>query len=355
MLPGMTDFRPPPFHAARPQLVAPVRTDATGAAGPTRSQAATDRWRRCSRGRYVPSYVDGTLVEQRIVEASALLPSLYGAVTGWAALRWLGGAWFDGNAPDGSPLPVPLASPLTFRGGEGAHVCEERLAPSDLVEVDGLVVTSAVRSVCYEMRYAPSPRHAVQVLDLAAYNDLVSIEELTEYAGHHPGWTGIDTPRTCAAFADENSWSPYETRFRWIWEILAGLPHPMCNRPVFDRAGHHIGTPDLLDASAGLVGEYDSALHLEGTQRRRDRERDERYRDHGLEVVSMLTGDTADPDAMATRIRRALARCRPAPPDLRSWTVEPPAWWTPTLTVAQRRALDIGERERLLRLRRTTG
>lgn len=352
---NMKDFQPAPFDSARPHLIAPVRTDPSRATGPTRSQAATGRWRRTSRGLYVPSFVDSTVVEQRIVEAAALLPRRYGAVTGWAALRWLGGAWFDGSAPDGTALLVPLASPLTFRGGPGARVCEERLDPAELLVVDGLVVTNAARSVCYEMRYARSPRHAVQTLDLAAYNDLVSIDELVEYVERHPGWTGIDTPRTCAALADENSWSPYETHFRWIWETLAGLPHPLCNRPVFNRSGEHIGTPDLLDASSGLVGEYDSALHLEGRQRRRDRERDERYRDHGLEVVPMLTGDAADPEAVALRIRKALARSRQLPPDQRGWTVEPPGWWTPTFTVAQRRALDLGERERLLRLRRTTG
>ena len=40
-------------------------------------------------------------------------------------------------------------------------------------------------------------------------------------------------------------------------------PRPLCNVPVFDRFGQHIGTPDLLDPVAGVVGEYDGALHLE--------------------------------------------------------------------------------------------
>jgi len=49
---------------------------------------------------YVPSWVDATLVEQRILEAGALLPG-DGGVTGWAALRWLGGTWFTGTRADG--------------------------------------------------------------------------------------------------------------------------------------------------------------------------------------------------------------------------------------------------------------
>jgi hypothetical protein len=51
-----------------------------------------------------------TSTEQRIVEASYLLPA-DGAVTGWAVLRWLGGRWFEGGAADGVPLDVPLCIP----------------------------------------------------------------------------------------------------------------------------------------------------------------------------------------------------------------------------------------------------
>ncbi len=54
---------------------------------------------------------------------------------------------------------------------------------------------------------------------------------------------------------------------RMIWVVDAGLPRPLCNMPIFDRHGRHIGTPDLLDPVAGVVGEYDGALHLAGEQR----------------------------------------------------------------------------------------
>ena len=48
--------------------------------------------------------------EQRIVEAAARLPA-YGRVTGWAALRWMGGVWFDGLSEGGRVVrPVDLAT-----------------------------------------------------------------------------------------------------------------------------------------------------------------------------------------------------------------------------------------------------
>ena len=71
-----------------------------GLAGPTKGQAKGPRWRRTSQGYYVPSHVDGGLVEQRIVEAGVLIVR-FGGVTGWASLRWQGGYWFHGDGADG--------------------------------------------------------------------------------------------------------------------------------------------------------------------------------------------------------------------------------------------------------------
>ena len=41
------------------------------------------RYRRTSHGLYLPVDIDGSVPEQRIVEAAAVLPA-YGGVTGWA-------------------------------------------------------------------------------------------------------------------------------------------------------------------------------------------------------------------------------------------------------------------------------
>src|SRR4051795_2610430 len=101
---------PGPSRTGRPGLVDPMRLDPTGEAGPTTAQARGRAWRRSSHGLYVPSEVDGSVPEQRIVEAAAVLPA-YGGVTGWAALRWMGASWMTGLAPDGhTPLPVVLVT-----------------------------------------------------------------------------------------------------------------------------------------------------------------------------------------------------------------------------------------------------
>ena len=82
-------------------------------------------------------------------------------------------------------------------------------------------------------------------------------------------------------------------RLRWVLD--AGLPPPLCNRPLFDLDGNLIGIPDLFDPVAGLVGEYDGADHKDGERHRADVAREERFRDHGLEYFQIVRGDLQRP------------------------------------------------------------
>lgn len=346
-------FRPPDFHPARPGIVAPARIDPTGERGPTPGQARGPRWRACARGWYVPSEVDETHPWQRAVEASVLLPG-YGGITGWAALSWLGNPWFGGLENDGiTRRRVPLVTGLIhIRRQRGIWVSEERCSPRDLTVVDGLAITTPVRSVCYEMRYAASDWEAAAMLDMAAYSDLVSIEEARAYALDHPGWTGIPRCRDAIELAEENVWSPPEVRMRQVWRERTGR-RPLCNAPIFDTRDRLIGVPDLLDPLAGVVGEYDGALHLEGGQRARDLRREGRFREHRLEPVTMVAGDLPDPSDFERRLASAYARAGERSGGDRSWTIRPPDWWVPTQTVAQRRSLPPWQRDRLLSHRLT--
>ncbi|HYH33530.1 MAG TPA: hypothetical protein VD814_00115 [Nocardioides sp.] len=334
----------------------PVRRDPAGRRGPTPGQARGPGWRQTSWGFHVPSWVDRSVPEQRIVEAAAVLPA-YGGVTGWAALRWWGGVWFDGLAVDGvTELPVVLAvSECDIRCQPGIEVSAEALDPRELASVDGLRLTTVERALVFEVRYARDERTAAVMVDMAAYSDLVDLVTLTSYVSRQPALTGIPQARRAVALAEENSWSPWESRMRLAWELDAGLPRPLCNIPVFDRSGRHLGTPDLLDPEAGLVAEYDGGLHLLGRQRRHDRDREEELRRHGLEYLTVLGGDVLDGAHLASRIHRVRARARFEAESARSWTTEPPPWWVPTATVEQRRRLTDRQQARLLRLRRRTG
>jgi hypothetical protein len=301
----------------------------------------------------VPSHVSNELVEQRIIEASVVVPEGLG-ITGWGGLRWLGGRWFDGTRSTGERRPVTIAistHDIRPQPAYGIAVTGEGLWRRMAIIHDGIPITQAVWSVSFEMRYADSWRQSVVVLDMAAYNDLVSIEEQAEFITHQNGWTGVPKARKALGFAVENSWSPQEVLMRLVWEVDAELPRPLCNTPIFDLRGRHLGTPDLLDFETGLMGEYDGSGHLLRGQRALDVPRAALLRSHDLESVIMMADDFRHVDRYLERLNRARAIAARRQPARRTWTIEPPSWWIPTLTVAQRRALTGDQRERLLKNR----
>jgi hypothetical protein len=341
---------PEPFHVCRPRLVRPVRTDPDGRSGPTRGQARGPAWRRSSQGLYVPARVELT-PDQRIVEAAAVLRDGE-AVTGWAGLRWERAAWFDGRTRGGALRDVPVVTTRDRAAQRGLTVSQEFLHPDEITVVDAVPITWAVRSVVYEMRYAATLGEAVAALDMACYSDLASIAEVSAYVAALGPVTGIQQARDALGWGDENSWSPQETRMRGVWTTAAGLPRPLCNRPVFTLDGRHVGTPDVIDPVLGLVGQYNGSDHITLAGTATDLKKDAAYRDLGLESVTMLVTDWSDVgdfvDRLGAAARRAAARSGPP-----AWTVDPPAWWTPTHTVELRRALEEPRRSRLLRYRRT--
>lgn len=345
---------PREFTITRPDVVVPVRVDPTGRNGPTKGQARGRHWRQTSQGFHVPSSVDVTIPEQRIVEAAVALPK-NGGVTGWAALRWEGGTWFDGMARGGkTPRPVTLAvGPHDIRPQADFEVSQEHLNLRELTVLDGLSMTTAVRSLCFEMRYAANLREAVKSFCMAAYSDLVSSDEMSAYLAIHTGWDGIPLAREAMPLVEENCWSPPEVDMFLTWTVQAQFGRPLCNHPVFDRRGRHIGTPDLIDPESGVVGQYNGEIHLDGGQRRDDRESEEAYRRVGLEVFTLLRGDFGERGRALDLMLQTRKRARFEAESTRAWTVDLPAWWIPTFTVEQRRNLTPAQRERMLRYRRT--
>jgi hypothetical protein len=335
---------------ARPVAI-PVRMDPQGLLGPTRGHARGPSWRRTSAGLYVPASVDPSAVDQRVVEAAAVLPDDWGGVTGWAHLAWEGATWFDGTPWGGGPtraVTLAVGGNRAIRPQPGIATSEERLAPGDLVMVDGLRTTTLARSVCFEMRYARDVRDAVVTLDMACFNDHVSIDEVVAYGLGLNGWTGMPMFREACGLANENAWSPTEVDMRLVWGLDAGCPWPLCNQPVFSLAGELLGVPDLIDPVRGVYGEYDGALHLVGKQRDKDVDREAAFRAHGLEGVTMLSGDRHDPGRFIARLHQAYERAATLPPSARLWTLDQPSWWRDVSTVASRRSLDEYWRTRLL-------
>ena len=306
----------------------PVRLDPVGLSGPTRGAARGPRWQRVAPGWYLPAAADLGVVEQRILAQSVRLPPS-GAVTAWASLRWRGVAFFAGVGHAGAPVAVPLV--ISGSGSRAAHVSVhyswEQLSPSEREIVDGLPCTTVERALFDEVRRRGTIRDGAVAIDMTAAANLLTVAEFAQYVDRRPAWTGVGVARGAVDLASDGSRSPQESRMRLVWVIDADLPAPLCNQPLFSLDGDLLGYPDLFDPVAGLVGEYDGADHLEEDRRRRDRMREERFRDHGLEYVAVVTGELARPASVVRRLRAAYRRAPFDPPDERRWTLDQPPWF----------------------------
>lgn len=303
-------------------LIHPVRRDPAGLAGPTRGQARSRRWRRTSTGFYVPAGTDRARVEQRIAEEAARLgPD--GAVTGWAALRLAGAAYFDGLDPkDLSSLAVPVVvGSGQLRRAEGIQVMRDELAADEVVVRAGVPCTTAERATFDAMRHAADDRAATVVMDMVAAAELTSIRRMRAYVALRSGRCGAPRVRRALDLADENSWSPKETEMRLVWMLDAGFPRPLCNRSVYNGHGRLIGIADLLDPEAGVVGEYDGGMHAARRRRRRDARREDDFRGAGLECFKVVTGDLDDIPLVVDRMRRARSRALWLLPQRRRWNL----------------------------------
>lgn len=335
------------IEARRPHLVLPRRTDRAGNTGPTRHAART-RWRRAYAGLYVPGHVTAT-AEQLIIEVASVVVAHPAAISEWAALCWRGARWFDGTTPDGAACPVPITiGTFDRRGQSGIRYHGESLPPVHIEIVDGVRLMVPVRAVADAVRRAPTPREAMRIASMAAYDDLVSTAELSAYATTCGPMTGVNQLRETVAVMSENCWSPREVDLLWDWRA-AELPTALMNVPVFDLAGRHLGTPDLLAPEVGVAVEYDGIVHLDSVRRRGDLRRDSTFRRAGIETAAMVAG--MDADERMARMREACARSVAAPERPRSWTAQPPDWWIDTTTVEARRRLTPDQRARLLRYR----
>lgn len=308
----MSDFHPccPPPTG----LVHPVRVDPDGRAGPKRGTAAGPRWRTSSHGLVVPSAVPLT-VEQRIVEAAARLPS-GGMVTGWAALRLAGAAWFDGSGANGArALPVPLLLPHGSRiRSAGVVVTRTRLALPATEVLHGVPCAPSEVALLHELCQMSAPLRAGVAVDMALAARVVDLGRLREEAGRRklPAAASYALGRACAECR-----SPKESEMLQVWQEDLGFPRPLMNREVLDRSGRLLAVVDLVEEESGTYGEYNGAAHRSRERQRRDEARAAALREVGLEGFVLVAGDSES--VWRHRMRSARARASWLPASERRW------------------------------------
>lgn len=158
---------------------------------------------------------------------------------------------------------------------------------------------------------------------------MCSLPELRDYVDGHRGLKGVRQARCAVELTDPASGSPGESRLRVCYRREAGLPKPLVNVPLFDRTGALLGIADLFDDVAGLVAEYDGALHRGRRQHHADNLREERLESAGLTVVRVYSLDLdAHRDLLIGRLRDGWQRGMRRDRTSDRWTRTEPEWWS---------------------------
>ena len=299
------------------------------AAGVSRDTTRGPRWRRTSRGYFVPVQQGEPTTAQRILDVAPLVPDT-GALTGWAAAYVHGANLLDGRDPETmAPLKITinLGRDLGRASTERISYRREHLPPRDRLTVHGLQVTTPARTAFDGARFAGDLVEAVAFLDQATHLLLVTLAELAGWAQRPAPWQGLAQFRRALGLADPASANPWESRLRMFAMLCAGLPRPLVNQPVFDVEQNFLGVPDLLDPEAGLVIEFDGQDHRLRRRHQSDNIREEKLELVNLTVCRVDSLDLHQPVPLRERLRarrnQGLTRDRSRD----RWTLEQPAWW----------------------------
>ncbi len=283
----------------------------------------------------MPSSVDDTLVEQRILEAYAGAGPA-AVVTGWAALRLLRGGFFDGLARDGKTrLPVPIAA----NGGRidpraGVALTRDRVPEDEIIVVQEIRCAAAERALLDEIRRVQPFGDQVVAADMAFAGALTSIKRMSRYRWTRYWYRDIRRLDRVLPWSSEHARSRPEVDFRLIWVRDARWEDPLVNRTVLDLDGAFVGIPDLLDVRRGVAGEFAGGGHRDVDQHESDVERAARFRAVGLDIVEVVRRDLASPHRVLDRMKQAADRAALMTP---RWQLGPPSPDLDALLDARRR------------------
>jgi hypothetical protein len=228
--------------------------------------------RRILRGVYVATQVPDT--RQLRAAALRLVVPANAVVTDRTAGWLLGARRID--APN-AHLEIPPLSVFSTRAGLRLRndLCvsgERRLLKQDITEIDGVRVTTPLRTACDLGRLLHRDQ-AIAALDSLSRLRAFSRDELVAEIGRFRGYRGVRTLRPLAHLVDGRSESPSESVLRLRWLDCPSLPKPEPQVPV---AGPN-GTTYWLDLGVEELrfgAEYDGAeFHSSDEDRAHDEDR----------------------------------------------------------------------------------
>lgn len=243
-------------------------------------------------------YVDDRVPDTRAVRARALeLVKPERAVFYGNTATYLMGVETHRPGDRFDLMPRCIVPHGTVRCCSPMVVCKEGyLSPSDVVTIEGIAVTSPVRSTVDLLRTMWRP-YALSAADAMAHAGLVSADEVTRYLSALRGFPGIVQARELAGLIEPATESHGES-----WQRLrlvdAGFPRPTPQILVSDRAGNAVARLDMGYAEVLVAAEYDGAVdHTGQADREHDTARRERLRDtYGWRILASRKADILGDD-----------------------------------------------------------
>jgi hypothetical protein len=278
---------------------------------------ATGAWTAIRRGAYVETTLWKTLDERQrhlaLCQAAMVQLAVPAVLSHVSAAVWRGLPIWDADL---STVHVSRRDRHSPRLEAGVHHHAGRLTDEEFDTVDGVPVTKAARTVVDIARTVPF-EPAVVTADGALARSLVTKPELRDMLDTMRDWRGARPAGRVVEFADGRSESIGESRHRVQLDRI-GLPRPELQVSL----GGVDGPQDRVDfyfEEFATVAEFDGRIKygrlLEpgeepGDAVWREKRREDRLREHGLEVVRSVWADLYRDDIVEPRYRAALSRGR---------------------------------------------
>jgi very-short-patch-repair endonuclease len=203
--------------------------------------------------------------------------------------------------------PVHLIVPPTSRARNrrDRRLHRGQLAPDDIQRWWSLPVTSPART--WRDLAAVLPSAALLAVTDQLLDVLCAPADLARALAARPSGRGSDRARKILPLADPGVDSPMESVLRWVLH-QAGLPAPVLQYPVRDRAGVQIGLADLAWPDSKVLVEFDGNVHRDRDVFVNDLRRQNRLIAAGWTVLRFTSADVlGQPEKVAAAVRAALS------------------------------------------------
>ncbi|MDQ7903302.1 DUF559 domain-containing protein [Phytohabitans sp. ZYX-F-186] len=238
-------------------------------------------------------------------DAAALLLPEGGAIGGLSAAYLWGAGLVDAHEPVTMVLPRAIRPKPHPR----LRIVRSNLPPDDVARLDGLAVTTPLRTAFDVARSLPRVE-AVVAVDALLGKQMVTLPKLIDYAAGRSRWRGMPRLREVLALAEPLTESPMESRLRLLI-VDAGLPRPVAQHEIFNSKGRLLGRADLAYPGWRIAIEYEGDHHRERDRFRQDVHRLNALRAAGWLVLRFTADDVLrHPDRTARQVAHAIRERR---------------------------------------------